>query len=1176
MRLDDLWGEEAGELSAVPCEKLEQGMISLARGAAGLITLSANGTFFFRSLDRTLPFRITDVAQAQRVADAIRQRYAVLTSFSSEADPYFQLHIFLFLRRVNFLRVQVILAPRVRLQLQEHGYDVQDNGRLAAAFQFTDGMKDEHGAPCFAFLRTDERNVIEDAPKPQAQKDAEAQDGTEAQEEPAADAEAELEEMKETQAPQEEDRAEETEGPETPEADGASEPPMVMQIMGKDCLLFVRIQGTGIDSHAVAYRVSFSKRTKSVLHLELADGQLMFSDEQSYVAARVRDILQSSPSYIKIWNAYAEREGDFLIARARAIGTIAYKGKWTETPDGAELTLLPGTDVSHLHVGDTLEARETPPPWIDDPSMKWRDYVAWRDALVPADGDQAAAATADAPQRQPKMVRRKQPFSPRFEITGLRDGHLTVKGEKHKLGPCLYYSIAGDAKQIERRGDARRRLEPGPNASPRLGLILGANHEDATTNVAVGMEKRPHIDPRPRKQIFKNEPTTNQMTAIDIALNTPDIAVIQGPPGTGKTTVITGILQRLNELVDQGERQPGQVLVTSLQHDAVNNIIERIDQMPINSLPTVKFGGKAKEDNQTIDDAVTAWCREKAEELEARHPELRETEKERELSDAFWRYQTSPDDAHAAVFLHLARTLAREASLMEEIDRILSDLHTAEQTGGDTSLLRQIYRLRTDAPGAADDGVDSAMELYNSLAALYGEQPTKQQQARLTLLQEAAMEGAEADDALFDQLFELQQALLAEMMPTLPVEASEPREDITAVYRALRKVLARPENATANILYDFYWALRDNPSTVRKAVASYSFVFAATAQQSERKEIKKAKGLGPHDLASYDTVIVDEAARVMPGDLMIPLSQAAKRIILVGDQRQLPHIYDEEIFQELKEDGKLDNEDDIKVSMFEHLWEKARDLQKSDGIQRTVTLDQQFRMHPTLGTFISKNFYETHDDAEKFLSPLPPEAFAQSISASPVRWDHLGAARGKHHRTPSHSLVRECEADYIAELLARYLSAPENDGLTFGVISFYRAQAELVKQRLRGHIAEGRVRIGTVDEFQGMEFDVILLSMVRSGMPQISEEDLYELQREPAPEEQKAHEEFVEETGRKIYGFLTDHRLCVALSRQKRLLILVGDADLYRGAAGRIAEICEPAMVNLYQLCDAEGNVWNI
>ena len=93
MRLDDLWGEEAGKLSAVPCEKLEQGMISLARGAAGLITLSASGTFFFRSLDRTLPFRITDVAQAQRVADAIRQRYAVLASFSSEADPYFQLHI---------------------------------------------------------------------------------------------------------------------------------------------------------------------------------------------------------------------------------------------------------------------------------------------------------------------------------------------------------------------------------------------------------------------------------------------------------------------------------------------------------------------------------------------------------------------------------------------------------------------------------------------------------------------------------------------------------------------------------------------------------------------------------------------------------------------------------------------------------------------------------------------------------------------------------------------------------------------------------------------------------------------------------------------------------------------------------------------------------------------------
>ncbi len=44
----------------------------------------------------------------------------------------------------------------------------------------------------------------------------------------------------------------------------------------------------------------------------------------------------------------------------------------------------------------------------------------------------------------------------------------------------------------------------------------------------------------------------------------------------------------------------------------------------------------------------------------------------------------------------------------------------------------------------------------------------------------------------------------------------------------------------------------------------------------------------------YEFVIVDEAARVSPRDLMVPMAQG-KRIILVGDHRQLPHIVDDDV-----------------------------------------------------------------------------------------------------------------------------------------------------------------------------------------------------------------------------------------------------------------------------------------
>ena len=64
------------------------------------------------------------------------------------------------------------------------------------------------------------------------------------------------------------------------------------------------------------------------------------------------------------------------------------------------------------------------------------------------------------------------------------------------------------------------------------------------------------------------------------------------------------------------------------------------------------------------------------------------------------------------------------------------------------------------------------------------------------------------------------------------------------------------------------------------------------------------------------------------------------------------------------------------------------------------------------------------------------------------------------------------------------MSSDAGKDLSFGVISFYKAQANLIKQQL-GNITDDdkKLRVGTVDSFQGMEFDVVFLSMVRT-MPQ--------------------------------------------------------------------------------------------
>ncbi len=1118
MQLNELRADERFLFEDVPCEKLEASAIL---SMTGRLEPYGFDEFFFRSRSGSFAFKITNASQRGAIKDCLSRRFIGLASLAAlpkNDEQFFCLRIIFFMRKVHFGRFQVILSNAVREKFREKKLDVADNATIAKMFQFSDGVSEEN---CFAFLST--------LPPP-----------TEPIEEPPSEDDIELANSTET--------------------DAKETAKKVFQIEGQECKLLVRLEGEGFDSRAIAYRVVFTSRENqnAQLALQLAYGNMEFSDEHSFVAARVREILQESPNYISIWKEYANREGDFLLRRARAVGEISFLPKFNQTSDGIALTLIKDgkCDLSWLSAGDRLELREEPPPYLADREMTWQDYQAWK-------------------EQNSALIKKKPPH---FEIAKITKDTLTLKSEKNfSVDGKLYFSIYGDEKQIETRTEARRRIEEGSCASPNLGLILGSNAEQLSQSFGLPAQSRQYIAPRSallNQKIFRNEPTPRQIQAIELALNTPDIAIIQGPPGTGKTTVITAILERLNEISDKTEPQAGQVLITSLQHDAVENVIERIE---INSLPTIKFGRRARDEDQSPEIQFNRWCAKIRDALAEKHPTLRQTEEARQLFELFNHYMQAPSNSTALNFLNNARKFIHDKTLLEEADEIISQLEPLK-TSDSYELLTKIYRLPTTEKSFADGGQEILIDLFNELEEFFAPQPTPPQEIMLSTLRDAAL-AEEPDESTLNTLRELKQDLLTRCIKPPVFEAQEVREDITEIYEQLKRSMERPQDAAENIIYDLYRELRDDPQVVRQAVASYNFAFAATAQQSDRKEIKVAKNVEkPWEdkvHAQYETVIVDEAARITPGDLMIPLSQASRRIILVGDQRQLPHIYDEEIFQALREDGQLENEGDIKTSMFEHLWNKAQELERSDGIKRTVTLDAQYRMHPTLGNFVSENFYEPY--GESFRSPRPAEDFPQAICPSPVRWVNIPANRGKDLRSASRSLYRTCEIDYIAETLGEYLANPNNDNLTFGVISFYRAQAQAIKRELKDF--GSRVRIGTVDEFQGMEFDVIFLSVVRSGK-NFSDVDFDFLENPPPVADEESFAKYKkrrDEIGRNIYGFLNvENRLCVALSRQKRLLIVVGDADMFRANdAARTAKICVPAMFNLYKLCESEGSVIN-
>ena len=140
------------------------------------------------------------------------------------------------------------------------------------------------------------------------------------------------------------------------------------------------------------------------------------------------------------------------------------------------------------------------------------------------------------------------------------------------------------------------------------------------------------------------------------------------------------------------------------------------------------------------------------------------------------------------------------------------------------------------------------------------------------------------------------------------------------------------------------------------------------------------------------------------------------------------------------------------------------------------------------------------------------------------------------------SKSRKAEAIIVIQLVKEILTDPASKDLSIGVITFYASQVTAICEEAikagymeRGNTGEYRInsqyqftddgreklRIGSVDSFQGKEFDVVILSTVRSN-----KHDHMDMQ--------------------KAYGFLSlANRLNVAFSRAQKLLIVVGDGDMF-------------------------------
>lgn len=311
---------------------------------------------------------------------------------------------------------------------------------------------------------------------------------------------------------------------------------------------------------------------------------------------------------------------------------------------------------------------------------------------------------------------------------------------------------------------------------------------------------------------------------------------------------------------------------------------------------------------------------------------------------------------------------------------------------------------------------------------------------------------------------------------------------------------------------------------------------------------------------SFDAVIMDEASKATPPEMAIPLCFAQKSII-IGDHKQLPPMINEKEFREiLLEEG--DNEElaqeiessYLKESQFKRLITNPK---LPNSIQ--ATFDTQYRMHSQIGALIQQFYPELEQglvcgiQTQEDLADLNNKASRYHglyhkgfiTPNTHVLWIDVNAPEAKEGT----SRVNETEVTTIQQVLT-YLKhskgfeefqqhwnkeKAEDKRLQeqeIGIISFYGKQVKkLMKVKKYAQKELGiPIRLKTVDKFQGMERNIIIVSTVRSD--QIIEE----------------------ETGKIVSNKKTKHyspwgfadspeRLNVALSRAKRLLIVVGNKE---------------------------------
>ena len=350
-----------------------------------------------------------------------------------------------------------------------------------------------------------------------------------------------------------------------------------------------------------------------------------------------------------------------------------------------------------------------------------------------------------------------------------------------------------------------------------------------------------------------------------------------------------------------------------------------------------------------------------------------------------------------------------------------------------------------------------------------------------------------------------------------------------------------------------------------KDIYKYNII-CTTLNSSGSEVLKKFKS---------DYLIVDEAAQCSELSILIPLRLSIKKIILIGDHKQLPQV----MF------SKNCVKSGYNRSMFERFI---------DNNYKYDRLNVQYRMDKKISDFISEVFYDNElKTADSLISNYPKDEIFTIIKYD-KNFYFIDVKQGNDNiNLDSKSFYNTEELKLIAELIFK-LTNCINDKLFYekhtflidknvndinrfyefqiSIICPYKEQTEKIKNYLlhdsvgRNDTYFSRIKINTIDSFQGGEADIVILSTVRAqiiGYDQFDNDDIYTYINSPKGNN-KNKEKYNAYINKANIGFLKNYRrLNVAISRAKYCCIVLGSEETLK---------CDPYWNKLIEYCTNLNN----